>query len=160
MNIYILAFLLLSQLPFGFDEALELPQSSSLRDPHQNKRCIKAAAANIIFKSTDGGQTWQDISEGLPENLQGGDIRRDGFVVNESGLHLRAATGIYHSKLNSTAPFWQIETVASEHNSFTTASTRISAYNYERQFLQKSKGTSVWSSAYTNFEAKEVLTFF
>jgi len=37
---------------------------------------------NIVFKSTDGGQTWQDISEGLPENLQ-----RDGFFANESGLY-------------------------------------------------------------------------
>lgn len=25
---------------------------------------------NIVFKSTDGGQTWQDISKGLPENLR------------------------------------------------------------------------------------------
>jgi photosystem II stability/assembly factor-like uncharacterized protein len=27
----------------------------------------KSGPVNIVFKSTDGGQTWQDISEGLPD---------------------------------------------------------------------------------------------
>ena len=36
-------------------------------DSQQKLKKDKAGAANIVFKSTDGGQTWQDISEGLPE---------------------------------------------------------------------------------------------
>ena len=30
-------------------------------------REIKDETAKIVFKSTDGGQTWQDISKGLPK---------------------------------------------------------------------------------------------
>ncbi len=36
---------------------------------------------NIVFKSTDGGQTWQDISKGLPENLQKDSIRGIAFLL-------------------------------------------------------------------------------
>src|SRR6478736_6755173 len=52
---------------------------------------------NLVFRSTDGGQTWQDISEGLPDNLQ-----RDVFFVNEDGFYLCAGNGIYHSMANFT----------------------------------------------------------
>ena len=70
MNIiYNLAFLLLFQF-LSCDQALEFPQSSPLPDSQQKQKRDKAGAANIVFKSTDGGQTWQDISEGLPEPVK------------------------------------------------------------------------------------------
>ena len=31
---------------------------------------VEPAATNIIYQSKDGGQTWQDISQSLPENEQ------------------------------------------------------------------------------------------
>ena len=96
MNIiYNLAFLLLFQYPFA----------SSMTDSQQKLNKNKPGAEKIVFKSTDGGQSWQDISEGLPENLEGGN-----FFANDSGLHVHAGgNGIYHSKPNSTAPFWEKE---------------------------------------------------
>ena len=50
--------------------ASEFPQVSHLPDNQQKQKSDKAVAANIVFKSTDGGQTWQDISEGLPKPVQ------------------------------------------------------------------------------------------
>ena len=67
MNIYILAFLLL----FTVSSATLLTNSRP-----GSKREI-AGPAKIVFKSTDGGQTWQDISKGLPENLRKDGIRGD-----------------------------------------------------------------------------------
>ena len=160
MNIYILAFLLLFQFPFAFDQALEFPQSSPLPDSQQKQKRDKAGAANIIFKSTDGGQTWQDISEGLPENLQADDFDRDGFVVNDSGLYLRAGNGIYHSKPNSTAPFWKKEIFPDKQGSIAPGKSGIFAYNYDGHFLQKINGTSVWSPMYSNFQGNEIRTVF
>jgi len=160
MNIYILAFLLLFQFSFAFDQAFEFPRSSPRPDSQQKQKRDKAGAANIIFKSTDGGQTWQDISEGLPENLQGDDFPRDGFFANDGELYLRAGNGIYHSKPNSTAPFWKKEIFPDEHSSIAPGKTGIFAYNYDGQFLQKINGTSVWSPMYTNFQEKEVRTVF
>jgi len=84
MNIYSLLFIVLFQFPFV------LP----ITDSHLTLNENKSGVANIVFKSTDGGQTWLDISEGLPENLQEDDIQQDGFFANENGLYLRAEKGI------------------------------------------------------------------
>ena len=111
--------------------------------------------ANIVFKSTDGGQTWQDMSEGLPENLRG-----ESFFADEGGLYLRAGNSIYHSNPNSTIPFWKKEMLPDPHGSIAPGKTGIYAYNYKGQFLQKINGTSVWSPMYTNFQEKQVLTVF
>lgn len=109
MNVCHLAFLLLFQFSFAYDQAPELPQSSLLPNDQQDQKSDKAGAANIIFESTDGGQTWQDISQGLPENLQGEGIQRDSFSANDTGLYLRAGNGVYHRKPNSTDPSWKRE---------------------------------------------------
>ena len=67
----------------------------------------KSGHVAIIFRSTDGGQTWQDISKGLPENLQREGLRSDGFFTNDRGLYLRSGNGVYHNEPNSTTPFWK-----------------------------------------------------
>jgi len=62
MKIFSLAFLLLFLYPFVFP----------ITDSQQKLNKNKSGTANIVFKSTDGGQSWQDISEGLPgDKLEG-----------------------------------------------------------------------------------------
>ena len=63
-SIYNLSFLLLFQF--------SLPQSSPRPDSQQKQKRDKAGTANIVFKSTEGGQTWQDIREGLSGKLEEG----------------------------------------------------------------------------------------
>ena len=108
---------------------------------------------NVVFKSTDDGQTWQDISEGLPDNLQ-----KDGFLANDNGLYLRAGNELYHSI--PTVPFWEKEIFPDERSRIAPVKRGIVAYNYDGQFLQRINGTSVWSPVYTNFQGKEVRTLF
>jgi photosystem II stability/assembly factor-like uncharacterized protein len=146
MKIFSLAFLFLCQF-LSFYQALELPQPSPLRDSVQIQKRDKSAAANIVFKSTDGGQTWQDISKGLPENLEEG-----GFYANESGLWLRAGKGTYHSNPNSITPFWQKEIFPDKWSSIAAGKHGMFAYNYWGQIVQKINGTTVWSPVYTNFK--------
>ena len=160
MKIHNLAFLLLFQFSFAFDQALEFPQSSSPPDSKQKQKRDRAGAANIIFKSADGGQTWHDISEGLPENLSEDGIPRDGFLANDNGIYLRAGNGMYHSKPNSTAPFWEKEISPDNLGSIVPGRTGMLAFNYGGQFLQRINGTSVWSPTYTNFPGKGVRTVF
>ena len=139
MKIFSLAFLLLFLYPFVFP----------ITDSQQKLNKNKSGVANIVFKSTDGGQTWKDISEGLPENLEEG-----GFFANETGLYLRAGNGTYHSKPNSTAPFWKKEIFPHKPSSIAPGKNGIFAYNYEGQIFQKINGTNVWSPVYTNFKGK------
>jgi len=112
--------------------------------------------ANIVFKSTDDGQTWQDISEGLPEKLQREGMQSHGFFANDSWLYLRAGNGIYHSEPNSTTPFWTKEIFPGKQRSIVPGKKGIFAYNFRGQFLQKINGKSDWSPMYTNFQEQAV----
>lgn len=162
MNIiYNLAFLLLFQFLFVFDQALEFPRSSPLRDSQHEQKSDKDGAVKIVFKSTDGGQTWQDISKGLPEPVKDDyGVGRNVFFADDNGLYLTAGNGIYHSKPNSKVPFWKKEIFPDEHSSITPGKTGIFAYNYWGGILQKTNGTSVWSPIFTNFQEKRVRTVF
>ncbi|MEO5975780.1 MAG: exo-alpha-sialidase [Chryseolinea sp.] len=160
MRIFSLAFLVLFQFPFGCLELFEFLPSAPIADIHQNLDAHKPVVVNIVFKSADGGQTWQDISEGLPENLQTVGVRRDGFFTNDSGIYLRAANGLYHSKPNSAAPFWSKEIFPDENSKIVSVKSGVFAYNYGGQFLQKMTGTNLWSPTYTNLQEKDVRTLF
>ncbi len=159
MNIYSLVLLLLFQFPFVFDQASEFTESSPLPDSQQKQTRDKAKVANIIFKSVDGGQTWQDISEGLPENLQADGFERDGFFATDSDLYISAGNQMYRSKPNSTAPIWEKEISPDNHGSITSGKTGIFTFNYGGQFLQRS-GSGLWMPMYTNFPQKMVRTVF
>ena len=110
------------------------------------------AAAKIIFKSADGGQTWQDISEGLPENLRKDGIRGNSFFANDKGLIVKIGNGLYHSTQNATAPFWTKEIFLGEYSSIAPGKSGIFAYNYWGVNLKKRNGTSVWSPLFKNFQ--------
>lgn len=161
MKIYNLAFLLLFQFPFACNEVSDFLASSPATDSQPKPDRKKSVMANVVFKSADVGQTWQDISEGLPENPAEGDgFERDGFFANDSGLYLRTGNGIYHNSPNSTAPFWKEEVFPDKQGSIAPGKTGMFAYNYDGQVLQNINGTGVWSPVYTNFQGKEVRTVF
>ena len=159
-SIYILAFLLLFQFSFACNHALEIPQASFLAESLQKQKRDKAGAANTVFKSADGGQTWQDISKGLPENLRIESIRGNSFFANDKGLFLRVGNGLYHSTPNATAPFWTKEIFPDEHSSTATGKSAVSAYNYWGINLKKTDGTSVWSPIFELFQEPRIRTVF
>jgi photosystem II stability/assembly factor-like uncharacterized protein len=98
------------QFLFVFDQASEIPRSSPLQDSQHDQKREKAGAENIVFRSTDGGQTWQDISEGLPESVKDEyGNGRNVFFADDNGLYLTTGNGIYHSNPNSKVPFWKKE---------------------------------------------------
>jgi photosystem II stability/assembly factor-like uncharacterized protein len=59
---------------------------------------------NIVFQSTDGGQTWHDISQGLPEHTG-----LEDFFAGESELYVRINNVMYRSKSNLKTPVWEKE---------------------------------------------------
>ncbi len=161
MNSHYLACLLLFQFFFAFDPEVKFSPSSPLPDSLQRQKTETRGAANIIFKSTDGGQTWQDISEGLPENLRVDGIQRDGFVEKDSELYVRTGNGIYHRNPNSAAPLWRKEIFPGEQRSLAPGKTGVYAYDYsDGHFLQKTNGTSVWVPTYTSLQEKRVRMVF
>lgn len=114
----------------------------------------KAGTAKIVFKSTDGGQTWQDISKGLPENLRVDSIQGNNIFANDKGLFLRVGNGLYHSTPNATAPFWTKEIFPNEHSSIAPGKSGIAASNYWGVNLKTTNGTSVWSPVFENSQER------
>jgi len=137
MKFYILAFLLLCTV-FSFSL---LPYS------HPDPKAETAGTAKIVFRSTDGGQTWQDISKGLPENLRADSIRGNSFFANDKGLFLRVGNGLYHNAPNATAPFWTKEVFPDVHSSIAPGKSGIFAWSVN---LKTTNGTSVWSPIFEN----------
>lgn len=158
MNIHHAVFLLLFQFLFALDQALKFPQPSSLPDGNQKRD--KAVATNIIFRSADGGQTWQDISGGLPANLAEDGLPIDGFFADDHGIYLRTNNGMYYSKPNSSAPFWESEIAPGNLGSIRPGKTRMLAFNHGGQFLQRLDGTDLWLPIYTDWPGKSVRTIF
>ena len=116
----------------------------------------KSGAVNIVLRSTDGGQTWQDISKGLPEKLQKEGVWSHGLFANDRGLYLRAGNGVYHNEPNSTTPFWTKEIFPGQQRNIIPAKNGILAYDLRGQFLKKINGTTNWSPIYTNFQEQAV----
>lgn len=112
MKIYSVPFLLLFLSSFDNKISEFSALGLSTVDQHVSDS-VGRKAVNIIFRSNDGGQTWVDISEGLPENLVD-DFAKKGFSADNNGIYLRTGDGMYHSKPNSTAPFWNKENLTGE----------------------------------------------
>ncbi|GAB3906900.1 WD40/YVTN/BNR-like repeat-containing protein [Mucilaginibacter boryungensis] len=116
----------------------------------------KSGLLNIVYRSTDGGQTWQNISAGLPKNLQRTGIGSDVFFTNDHGLYVRADNGLYHSEPNSTASFWTKEIFPGKQRNIAPGKNGIFAYDFRGQFLQKMNGKNNWSPTYTNFQEQAI----
>ncbi len=157
MRIYNLAFLLFFQSFLSCQQVQENAFSFTDGLPAgQDVGKAPAPAANIIFQSADGGQTWQDISAGLPAGLQA-----EGFFAGDGELYLRAEQGMYRSSTASKAPVWEKELSLDDRG--TTVSpgqAGVIAYSNSGRFFQKLNGTGVWLPVFTNFQDQSVRTIF
>jgi photosystem II stability/assembly factor-like uncharacterized protein len=160
MNIiYHFAFLLFFQFLFSCNQAPEMPPASLITNSLQDQKTTTTGTANIVFRSADGGQTWQDISNGLPEPVKDDyGVGTNVFCADDNGLYLVDGNWLYHSNTNSTAPFWTEDTFPDKHSNIAPGKTRIFAYNYYSPILQKLNGTNVWSPVFTDLQEKKVRT--
>jgi photosystem II stability/assembly factor-like uncharacterized protein len=171
MKIFNLA-LLLFVLSLSCNLASESPQASLIpvRQPEQKtgdaqmanilwqpkQKTCNAKTANMVFKSTDDGQSWQDISEGLP-----GDKLEGSLFVNDRGFYLRTGNYIYHSKPNNKAPFWEKEIFPDNHSNIAPGKSGMFAYDYHQgQFRQRINGSGEWSPIYGNFKLQGIIDVF
>jgi photosystem II stability/assembly factor-like uncharacterized protein len=120
----------------------------------------KSGLVKTVFKSTDGGQSWQDISRGLPENLPEDSIRGNSFFANDKGLFLKVGNGLYHSTPNAIAPFWTKEMLSDEYSSIAPDKSGIAAHKYWGINLKKANETSVWSPMFEITEMPRIGTNF
>ncbi len=146
MKIFSLAVLLLLLFAFVYP----------VTDGEQKPTTHKPGVSTMVLKSTDGGQSWQDISEGLP-----GDKLEGNLFVNDRGFYLRTGNYIYHNKPNNVAPFWEKEIFPDEHSNIAPGRSGMFAYNYHLgQFRQQKNGSVEWSPIYEDFKLKGIIDIF
>ncbi|HMU05742.1 MAG TPA: hypothetical protein PJ990_19045, partial [Saprospiraceae bacterium] len=95
--------------------------------------------SGVIFQSTDGGKTWQDISAGLPKKI-------DPYTVysDDDNLILGYEKGII-SKKNFHDATWQKENFLNEPvNQIFHSKTSPYVYNVDAGVLQKIENTGFW----------------
>ncbi|PHN02981.1 WD40/YVTN/BNR-like repeat-containing protein [Flavilitoribacter nigricans] len=145
-------FLLILLLPCFW--ACEQVQEAALLDLSSNvvtggvTESPSTPSAEIVFQSTDQGQTWQDISSGLPA-----DLSPTSFLVADGELFLTTAKGIYRNSSAATKANWKKEMSLMEpFSNISTGSGNRIAFNREGRFYQKLQGTGVWMPIFTNFE--------
>jgi len=161
MKTYSLVFLGFLQFLLILNQALEPWPLNSATHVRQNSFGIKSGTAKIVFKSVDGGRTWQDITEGLPD-----DSGQEGFTIGggfatDDGFYLRAGDGLFFNKRNSTAPNWSRKVSLGNRVGIFPSKAGILAFNYtDGQFLQTTTEKKDWEPIYRNFQRKDVLTFF
>ena len=157
---YSLAFLLLFQFSHACNEALEpqstplvtenlLPTDSAWQDPS------KPEPIQSLLKSVDGGQTWTDIREGLPEVLK--DVS---CFADENGFYLRVGNEVYRNAPDASHPDWNKEMLPDNYPNIAPGKSGIFAFNYNGQFVQRSIGMPVWSPVYTGFKEHGVHTIY
>ncbi|CAF2145278.1 unnamed protein product [Rotaria magnacalcarata] len=153
-----LAFLLLFQLQLGIEHALKFSHPSPIQDSQRTQKSDKPTGANIVFKSIDGGKTWQDIGKSLPKNIQGANDGIDSYVykaedcANSNGLFLRAGKSIFHHERNAATTFWKKEIFPNQMSNIATGKNGLIAYNYSGQIVQKTNESNVWLPVYTSFK--------
>ena len=159
MKINNLAFLLLFQFPVACHQAVDIPEPAQLPDNLQYQKRDTTGTANIVFRSADGGQTWQDISNGLPQPVKDEyGIGRNAFYADDNGLYITDGNRIYHSNTSSTAPFWTKDFFPDKHSNITPGKTGVFAYNHYSPILQKLNGTNEWLPVFTDLQKKKVRT--
>lgn len=156
----ILAFLL---LPLSI--AAYLNQKTNPLHAQKQVAGPTGSATNILFQSADGGKTWQDISQGLPEKLQ------VNCVLSQGGeLYLGSENGtLYHSRDLKTGT-WEPEDVGgflSNPGGFFKAENVTGIFSgrsgpyaciYEHGFFRKAPGKSFWQPMHKALPEKTVYT--
>lgn len=112
-----------------------------------------AETTGVIFQSTDGGKTWQDISAGLPKKID-----PYTFYSDEGNLLLGYEKGII-SKKNFHDATWQKENFLNQPvNQIFHSKTSPYVYNVDAGVLQKIDNTGFWVPVLTGLKSKFILS--
>ena len=146
MKIYSLAFLLLFKF-LSCNQASEFPQASQLPDSLQNQKRDKTGAANIVFKSTDGGQTWTlNSASDIPVTAVSFPTPAVGYMTTWNNVYKTTDSGQTWTKLGLTVGTTYPGNSRFEQAHFTSPDTGFVTSNYYMQVYNTTDGGQTWTS--------------
>lgn len=116
---------------------LLLPAFADLPQDQKNIR----PAASIVFRSVDGGQTWQDVSTGLPDHLLAGHL----FTAGGEAF-LGTQSGLYCCNAAAATPVWSEDLALPQSiTGFFPGRSGPYACSYGKGFFQQLSGSQTWT---------------
>ena len=110
--------------------------TAGLPDPGE----AQAPAANIVFQSTDGGKTWQDVSAGLTEKME-----IQGVFTAGGEVFLGSMNGLYRNNSRTPAPVWeQMPFLYGRITDVFPGRDGLYACSYGQGLFQNMPGTDIW----------------
>jgi len=152
----ILAFLLFFQSFAACQQGtdISLPVEASIASSFQAihwQAPNKALPADQVYRSTDGGQTWQGAGSGLPVGYKAGGIFSTGGKV-----YLVSENGMYQSTAATAAPLWEKAVFLEDHITGIfpgrAGTYALSMWNGLYQEILP----GIWSAAHTPLKDKSV----
>lgn len=106
------------------------------------------SSTGIVFQSTDGGQTWQDASAGLPDDFQAYTmLNRDGEIV------MGSETGLFRSTKPPVAEAWEKDFFSGERiTSIFPGRDGLYLCNYGTGVFQKMAGGGICLPMFTTLK--------
>ncbi len=118
-------------------------------------RTNSTGVKNVIFQSVDYGKTWQDISYGLPANLENTEL-----FVNNNGLFFHTEKEMYHRNANVLAPGWKKEYSVNKLGNVSVCKSGLFAVTYDGKISKFDSKSNDWSPIFSNFGRSSLRTIF
>jgi hypothetical protein len=113
-------------------------------------------AKNIIFQSIDVGLTWQDISSGLPINMDA-----DYFLIQQDEIIAGNPNGLYRNHITSIVPNWDAEMLLDkELNGIFTGRDGAYSLNNTRNKFSQNITKELWAPVFPNLKIQSIRTIF
>lgn len=156
---HLIAFLLFCHSFLACQQAQDVSSIANLTLPSPEILPAKKAAptaTNLIFQSQDDGQTWQDISDGLPEKL---DIWSS--TAGEGTVFIGTKDGLYRSKPAPANPIW-VKSFSLEQSvqQIFPDKTGTIICSQDDGFFKELAATGVWLPIFEALQGQKVRTFF
>ena len=153
MKITALLPFLLFQQPLACNEALDQEPLSVSQDSTQTMLVPHTISSNVVFRSADGGQTWENIT---------GDIQGDkgtfSCFADNSGLYLLDGNTVWHNDPRDKAAHWAKEMLPDQNSGLVPGKSGMFAFTANGQVSQRTLGMPLWTPVFKTFENKAVHT--
>ncbi|HMX39248.1 MAG TPA: hypothetical protein PK971_05095 [Saprospiraceae bacterium] len=111
-------------------------------------------AYNLVFRSTDGGKTWQDVSESLPDHVA---VFSSNAYVDSNEIVLPTDQGLFRSSVRSASVKWYPELGLSDHiSSLAWGRAGRYALHYDGRCYQEIGRTGIWRPVFPALEGKHL----
>jgi ligand-binding sensor domain-containing protein len=113
------------------------------------------AVKNMVFQSVDLGNSWQDISNGLPANLENSE-----FMTNGNELFIYSSKEVYHRNSNVLSPGWKKGLTVFEQGKVAICKSGLYTFTDGGKISKQINKTNLWSPVFSNLPAQNLRTIF